>query len=54
MAIIAFNPAFFEWGLIKDGRPQLVVTNMIGVFIDGIVGGKVTGYLTALPWNPQP
>jgi len=54
VAIVAFNPAFFEWGLINDGQPQLVVTNMIGVFIDGIVGGKVTGYLTTLPWTPQP
>lgn len=56
VAIVAFNPAVFEASLINAGQPQLVVTNIIGVFIDGIVGGKVTGYLAALPWmnNPQP
>jgi hypothetical protein len=56
VAIAAFNPTVFEAGLTNGGQPQLVVTNIIGVFIDGIVGGKVTGYLTALPWmiNPQP
>jgi hypothetical protein len=26
------------------------VTNLIAVFIDGVVGGKVTGYLTTYPW----
>jgi hypothetical protein len=54
VAILAFDPAIFERGLINDGQPQLKATNLIGVFIDGIVGGKVTGYLTVLPWNPQP
>ena len=49
VAIAAFNPALFEASVINGGQPQLVVTNLIGVFIDGIVGGKVTGYLTALP-----
>jgi hypothetical protein len=49
VAIAAFNPAVFEASMINGGQPQLVVTNVIGVFIDGIVGGKVTGYLTALP-----
>jgi hypothetical protein len=35
--------------MIHGGQPELVVTNVIGVFIDGIVGGQVTGYLTTLP-----
>jgi hypothetical protein len=53
--IVAFNPIMFEESL-KNGHPSLVITNIIGVFIDGIVGGKITGYLTALPGmsNPLP
>jgi hypothetical protein len=35
--------------LSNAGQPRLVVTNLIGVFIDGVIGGKVVGYLTALP-----
>jgi len=56
VAIAAFNPVVFEASVINAGQPELVITNMIGVFIDGIVGGKVTGYLTALPgvMNSQP
>jgi hypothetical protein len=49
VAITAFNPAIFESSLINGGQPELVVTNFIGVFIDGIADGKVTGYLTSLP-----
>ena len=48
VAIPVFDPARFEWSLINSGRPQLVITNFIGVFIDGVVGGQVTGYITLL------
>jgi hypothetical protein len=56
VAIVAFNPVWLERSWWHGGQPQLLAANIIGVFIDGIVGGKVTGYLTALPWmvNPQP
>jgi hypothetical protein len=49
VSIAAFDPAVFEASLSNAGQPQLVVTNLIGVFIDGVIGGKVVGYLTALP-----
>ena len=51
VVVVAFNPAVFERSLLNGGRPQLVATNIFGVFIDGIVDGKVTGYLTTLPWT---
>jgi hypothetical protein len=53
VAIAVFDPAMFEASLINSGQPQLVVTNVIGVFIDGVVGGKVTGYLVSLPGAAQ-
>lgn len=49
VAIAVFNPAIFEASLMHAGQAELVVTNVIGVFIDGVTGGQVTGYLTALP-----
>ena len=49
VSIIAFNPAAFEYGVVYGGQPQLVAANQISVFIDGVVGGKVTGYVTPLP-----
>jgi hypothetical protein len=55
VAIAVFDPAMFEATLMMSGQPQLVVTNVIGVFIDGVVGGRVTGYLTRLPTvGPDP
>jgi len=55
VAIAVFDPALFEWSLINSGQPSLVVTNFVGVFIDGVVGGKVTGYITTLSsMNNQP
>lgn len=49
VSILAIDPWFLEISAVYSSQPQLKVTNLIGVFIDGIVGGKVTGYLTALP-----
>jgi hypothetical protein len=54
VAIAVFNPDLFEASLLNSGQPQLVITNVIGVFIDGVVGGKVTGYVAALPAMNQP
>jgi hypothetical protein len=48
VAIPVFDPARFEASLIYAGQPELAVTNFIFVFIDGVVGGKVTGYVTTL------
>jgi hypothetical protein len=31
-----FNPDLFEASLLNSGQPQLVITNVIGVFIDGV------------------
>jgi hypothetical protein len=53
VVIAVFDPSVFEASLINSGQPQLVVTNVIGVFIDGVVGGKVTGYLVSLPGAAQ-
>ena len=55
VAIAVFDPERFESSLINSGQPWLVITNFIGVFIDGVVGGKVTGYITPITMNnPQP
>jgi len=50
VAILAIDPITLEWSLLNGGPPELRVTNLIAVFIDGVVGGKVTGYLTTYPW----
>lgn len=55
VAIAVFDPERFESSLINSGQPWLFITNFIGVFIDGVVGGKVTGYITPITMNdPQP
>jgi len=35
--------------LFNSAQPQLVVTNIIGVFIDDVAGGNVTGYFVTPP-----
>jgi hypothetical protein len=50
VAILAIDPTALEWSMVNGGLPELRVTNLIAVFIDGVVGGKVTGYLTTYPW----
>jgi hypothetical protein len=55
VAIAVFDPEAFERSLINSGQPWLLITNFIGVFIDGVVGGKVTGYITPITMNnPEP
>jgi len=56
VTVVAFDPLFYERSWWHGGQPQLVLTNVVSVFIDGVVGGKVTGYVTTPPWmtNPQP
>ena len=50
VAVLAIDPSALEWSVLNGGLPELRVTNLIAVFIDGVVGGKVTGYLTTYPW----
>jgi hypothetical protein len=50
VAILAVSPVTLEWSVLNGGLPALQVTNIIAVFIDGVVGGKVTGYITTYPW----
>ena len=56
VTVLAFDPIWYERSWWPVGQPVLLVTNIVSVFIDGIVGGKVTGYVTTPPWlnNPQP
>ena len=56
VTVIAFDPVWYERSWWPVGQPILVASNFVGVFIDGVVGGKITGYITTPPWliNPQP
>jgi hypothetical protein len=48
-AIAVFDPHLFQQTLSNPGGPQIRVTNLFGVFIDGIVNGSVRGYLVTVP-----
>lgn len=56
VTVLAFDPLEYERSWWHGGQPQLKVTNIVSAFVDGVVGGKVTGYVTTPPWlsNPQP
>jgi hypothetical protein len=56
VTILAFNPEWYERSWWPGGQPVLVTTNILSVFIDGVVGGRVTGYITKPRWmnDPQP
>ena len=56
VTVVAFDPVWYERSWWHGGQPVLIVTNVVSLFIDGVVGGKVTGYITTPPWlnNPQP
>ena len=41
-----FDPAYFEAGVNYSGQLDLKVTNFLYVFIDGVVGGNITAYIT--------
>lgn len=47
--IAAFNPAHFEQSLRDSGTPQLIVSNVVGVFIEAYIDGWVLGRLAPLP-----
>lgn len=46
VGIVAFDPIYYENHWWPGGQPTIVLRNLIGVFIDGVAGGKVTGYIT--------
>jgi hypothetical protein len=50
VTVLAFDPEWYERSWWHGGQPILLVKNIISVFIDGVVGGKVTGYVTTPPW----
>ena len=52
--VIAFDPKWYERSWWPGGQPILQASNIISVFIDGVVGGKVTGYITTPPPVPAP
>jgi hypothetical protein len=56
VTVLAFDPMWYERSWWPGGQPILLTTNILSVFIDGVVGGKVTGYVTMPRWltNPQP
>lgn len=44
-AIAAFNPVVFEQSLVASGTPRVIVSNVIGVFIEAYVDGLVVGVI---------
>jgi len=46
--VALFDPAWFEASLVSSGQPDLVVVNFLPVFLDGVVGRQVTGYITTM------
>jgi hypothetical protein len=41
-----FDPAYLEAGLIYSRQLDFKVTNFLYLFIDGVVGGRITAYIT--------
>ena len=41
-----FDPAYFEAAVNYSGQPDLKVINILYLFIDGVVGGNITAYIT--------
>ena len=56
VTVLAFDPLQYERSWWPGGQPILQALNFVSVFVDGIVGGKVTGYITTPRWiaNPEP
>jgi hypothetical protein len=56
VTVVVFDPLEYERSWWHGGQPQILVRNFISVFVDGIVDGKITGYITMPRWmnNPQP
>lgn len=48
-AVVFFDPALFEQTRSAPGGPQIRVSNLFGVFVDGVNTGSVTGHIVALP-----
>jgi hypothetical protein len=50
-AIGVFDPALFEESSRGSGTPQLAVSNVVGVFVEGYYNGYVIGRLTPVPMH---
>lgn len=48
-AVATFNPAEFERSRLASGTPRLIVTNVVGVFLEAYAAGYVIGVLTPIP-----
>lgn len=48
-AIATFDPVHFEQSLVGTGTPEVIVTNLIGVFGDAYFDGRVLGVIVPLP-----
>jgi len=54
VTVVAFDPWWYERSWWHGGQPTLRLVNVVGVFVDGVVGGKVTGFVTTPPWMINP
>jgi hypothetical protein len=52
--LAVFDPARLEASLINHNQPDLAVVNFLPIFIDGVVGGNVTGYITTMTGANHP
>lgn len=52
--VVFFDPAWFEQTRSMPGGPQIRVSNLFGVFVDGINNGSVTGHLVNVPGLIEP
>lgn len=47
--VAAFNPAVFEQSRLGSGTPRLIVSNVVGVFLEAYVAGYVVGVIVPIP-----
>lgn len=50
VTVVAFDPLWYERSWLNGNQPILIAENFVSVFVDGIVGGRVTGYITTPRW----
>ncbi len=47
--IAAFDPAVFEQSRLGSGTPRLIVSNVVGVFLEAYAAGYVIGVIVPIP-----
>jgi hypothetical protein len=52
VAIPVFNPDIYDLGR-ASGRVDIVITKIVGFFIEGMQGNDVIGYITTYPSAPH-